>query len=456
MQMDEKEKLKIIQEMELSALKVLELKKESIPRRPIVIEFCGSPKSGKSSCINSLSLFLRRNKFRTKVLTERASVCPVIDKYDPNFNIWTACSAIAELVEVLSNNAKDYDVVLLDRGIFDALCWFNWLKINNSLDDDDFNSLEKFLVMKKWTTVIDLIYVFTAKPEVSMSREYASLLTRKPGSIMCHEALDSYKTCIESVSKKYKENFQKIEIYDTSEISLNDSNYDTTKNILKIIRENITEKVGFISRENLPDTLSETFYLNDTNIKSLPLTYDLRDKVEDDVHSVQPIPILIITNKERNKILVVKKNKKKTSKTSPESEKLLIYLGGHTREEDSFSTSDKTLLSLSKLTLSREIKEEIGFSYIPPKSEDNPLCIWIRDNDRSKKHLALCYIMEVDFSRIKIRLDKNEFMTGGNTKSGMVLDISEILKREKELENWSKLILRELFKVAKYKQNSMI
>jgi predicted NUDIX family phosphoesterase len=452
MQKDEKRILEIIGKLEHLAANVLELKQESIPRRPIVIEFCGSPKSGKSSCINSLSLFLRRNKFRTKVLTERASVCPVTDKYDPSFNIWTACSAIAELVEVLSNNAKDYDVVILDRGIFDALCWFNWLNTSNSLDDDDFSSLETFLVMNKWRTVIDLIYVFTANPEISMEREYASLLTRKPGSIMCIEALLSYRTCIENVSKKYQDKFQRIELYDTSVTTINEVNYETTKSILEIIQENITEKVGFISRENLSDDLLETFYLKDAKISDLPLKYDLRNKVEDDQNSVQPIPILVITNKERNKILVVKKNKKTTSKKSPESDKLLIYLGGHTREEDSFNSSDKTLLSLSKLSLRREIKEEIGINYIPPKSENNPLCIWMRDNDRSKKHLALCYLMEVDFSRTKVKLDKNEFMTGGNTKSGMVLDISQILEREKELESWSKLILRELFNVRKQEQ----
>ena len=212
MKRDEAEVTAIIEGLELLAEKVLTLKKESIPRRPIVIEFCGSPKSGKSSCINSLSLFLRRNNFRTKVLTERASVCPITDKYDPSFNIWTVCSAIAELVEVLSNNSKDYDAVILDRGIFDALCWFNWLKESDRLDAENFTSLETFLAMNKWRSVIDLIYVFTATPEVSLKREYASLLTRKLGSIMCDEALTSYKSCVEKVSKKYSKTFQGIEI----------------------------------------------------------------------------------------------------------------------------------------------------------------------------------------------------------------------------------------------------
>jgi hypothetical protein len=88
----------------------LDVKENSILRRPIVIEFYGSPKSEKSSCISSLDLFLRRNNLRTKLITERAGVCPVKDKYDPNFNIWTACTTIAELSAVLSNNLKYFAV----------------------------------------------------------------------------------------------------------------------------------------------------------------------------------------------------------------------------------------------------------------------------------------------------------------------------------------------------------
>ncbi|MEJ2046173.1 MAG: hypothetical protein P8X74_19575 [Reinekea sp.] len=445
MNREESDKLKIIHNLEQLAEKVLKLKNESIPRRPIVIEFCGSPKSGKSSCINSLSLFLRRNKFRTKVLTERASVCPVTDKYDPNFNIWTACSAIAELVETLSNHSKDFDVIILDRGIFDALCWFNWLKGNNNLDQENFNSLETFLTMNRWRTVIDLIYVFTASPEVSLDREYASLLTRKSGSIMCDDALNSYKSCVEKVSKQYHDTFQDIKVYDTSSKSLNEVNHEITKNILEIIKNNISEKIGHFPKATLSSNLPETFHFSDANLNGVNLEYQIRDTVESDESSVQPIPILIITNKEQNKLLVVKKNKKTTSKDSPESERLLVYLGGHTREEDSFGALDSSILNIARLSLQREIKEETGLNYIPPSEATDPLCIWMRDNDRSKKHLAICYIMKVDFSRTKVRLDKNEFMTGGNTKSGMILDIEEILGREKELESWSKLILRDCF-----------
>lgn len=48
-----------IQELEELAKLVLQAKKTARPRRPIVIEFCGTPKAGKSSCVSSLNLFLK-------------------------------------------------------------------------------------------------------------------------------------------------------------------------------------------------------------------------------------------------------------------------------------------------------------------------------------------------------------------------------------------------------------
>lgn len=445
MERNEKEILGIIKELEKLASDVLALKIESIPRRPIVMEFCGSPKSGKSSCINSLDLFLRRNGFRTRVLTERASVCPVRDKYDPNFNIWTACSAIAELSEVIANNSKDYDVVIMDRGIFDALCWFTWLKDNSSFDLTDFDNTKTFLLMGKWRSILDLVYVFTARPEISLKREYANLLTRKTGSIMREDMLNSYRTCVELAASTYSSQFQCINVYDTSDLRLDEVNYQITKKTLETVRENIAEKIGFMPRNSLDNSLPEAFRMASTKLMAIPLEYGLRDNVEQNDAGVQPIPILVITNKERNKVFVVKKNKKRTSSGSPESGKTLVYIGGHIRKEDELGVLEPSLMATAKMALMREVKEETGINYIP--SDSDPLCIWVRDGDRSKKHMAICYLFEVDFDAMKFRLDTNEFMSGGNTISGSIASIDKLAEKFNELESWSKIILREFFSV---------
>lgn len=198
-----------IKDLSKLAKEVLKLKAISAPKRPLVIEFCGTPKSGKTSSLNSMNIFLKRNGFKTKILHERGSICPITDKFNPLFNIWTSCSTIAELSSYLSPDPETqlkhyYDVILIDRGIFDALCWFHWQLHNDNLDQDNFSSLVKFLTMNKWKQVIDLIYVFQSSPEISLKREYANLLTKKFGSVMNPTVLSTFNESINESFKKYK------------------------------------------------------------------------------------------------------------------------------------------------------------------------------------------------------------------------------------------------------------
>ncbi len=448
-----------IKELETIAGEILKLKKETNPRRPIIVEFCGSPKAGKSSCISALDLFLRRNKYKTKVLTERASVCPINDKFDPFFNIWTATSAISELSEILSNSPKDYDIVFLDRGIFDALCWFTWLLERNAIDKDNYNSLIGFLTMKKWRAAIDLVYVFTAHPKESLKREYAYLLTRKTGRIMRPKVLDGYNAAISRTIKSFNNKFRKVEKFDTSKVSIEDGNYKITHNVLSILLEGVVERIGHTQLKNTPKSNKTKFYLNEyEKLASTHLTYDRRDNVEINDNLVQPIPIAVITDKKRSKILVAKKKRTangQTSLASPEKDKILVYFGGHIREEDSICIGTDRLLATSKCALQRELKEELSIDYCPPTSDDNPLCIWVKEGARSSKHMAICFIVEVDFDLLKIRLDRNEFITKGNTKSGTVMDTKSLFMIYGKMEEWSRTILREHFGYKLQKQDDL-
>jgi predicted NUDIX family phosphoesterase len=432
-----------IKELEQLANSVLKLKRTSIPRRPIIIEFCGSPKSGKTACINSLDLFLRRNNFRTKILNERASVCPVQNKYDPLFNIWTVTSTIAELSEVLSNQSKNYDVVILDRGIFDALCWFKWLIKNNHLDCDNYNSITSFLTMNRWKSAIDLIYVFIADPNVSLDREYANLLTRKTGSIMRSEILLNYKETIVETCKEYGTMFRKIEQYDTSNKPLNNVNYEVTKNILEILYRNTAEKIGYINLSDINNSLPETFYLSEIIKPSMFVNFDIRKDIEINDKKIQPIPILVITNKNRDKVLVVMK-RKSISLASAESGKYMIYVGGHIREEDASHLKEPDIRSIIRITLQREVKEETGIDFVPNEQYD-PMCIWVRSNDRSKKHMAICYMMEIDFDALNIKIDHNEFYTTYKSMSGKGTELDKIVNVSYKMEEWSQLILQKIF-----------
>lgn len=454
---DRKESIK---ELEKLASEILELKQERKLRRPLFIEFCGSPKSGKSTTITSLNQFLKRNGFSTTVLTERASVCPISNKKDPLFNIWTLTSAVAEIVDNL--DSKKTDIIIADRAVFDALCWFEWLNTNETkespyLDNDNYDSLKSFIKMDLIKDCIDIVYVFRADPKISIEREFSNLLTDKRGSIMEENVLTSFNTAITNVINTHGDDFRKVISIDTGTVENNKQpnyvSYSVTKKILDTLRMLLIEKIGFFKR----DILIQNGLSNGINdyakiLNSIKLDFKDRVTVEKTNNLIQPLPITVITNKERDKVLVVKKSEKKTSKDSPERNKVLLYIGGHIRQEDSRQT---TLNTINK-SLTREIKEEIGESI---NFENNkPFLIYTPDySDKSKKHLAICYVVEMDLNNRKFKITSDEHvMKAGKSISGHIISIGKLLKNEYEnMESWSIEILKIIFNMEKAKQTKL-
>lgn len=444
--MMEQDKKNLIKKLESLAKEVLKHKQEERQRRPIVIEFCGSPKSGKTTTISSINIFFKRNDFKTVVLTERASICPIKKKTNPFFNIWTLTSAIAELLKYYISERDKYDIIIADRAIFDALCWFEWLNTNSSVENpylntEEYEILKNFALMESLTKIIDIVYVFKVPPATSIQREYANLLTEERGTIMREKVLSTFNQSIDSTVKKHSKNFRKLIKFDTSKQQNNQNRvaYDVTSNILNTLQDIIIEKIGYFKRESVNNILKSG--INDISlINKLSLDFDSRNIIEKSLEFIQPIPVAVLTNEKMNKVLVVKKNQKSTSQTSPERKKILLYLGGHIRDEDKSESIYKTFSNCLKRELSEEIDLSITIQNKPS------LIIYSDSNDKSKKHLCVCYVIKQDLDEKNFKPNPKEFIQKkGKSQSGHILELSEITKDYDSLEDWSKYILENIF-----------
>lgn len=441
-----------IEELEKLAAEVLSLKKQLRQRRPIVIEFCGSPKAGKTSCINSLNIFLKRNGFKTAILSEQASFSPISDKHNPVFNVWTCSSAINEINEKMdkAQHGEEIDVIISDRGIFDALCWFKWLKSQQHMNKKEYKILTEFATLYRWQKNIDLVYIFMVSPEESIKREYANLLTQKRGSIMREDVLEQYLASVKETMQEYEKDFRAVYEIDTTEKQQNDVGYEVTSKTLEVLRNMLIEKVGYLKLSTLD--LADGF--NDIQKLEPQLNkykFNNRDSVEEDETLIQPIPIAVVVTPNEDKILCIKKTPKSTPKGSPENGKLLFYAGGHTRQEDETSKTKKNFLKTSKNTLERELFEELGISISLEDMNPN-FCLYTPQySEKSKRHLAIGWIIHMP-EETKFNLDAYEIVQKkGKSKSGCFLSFYEIEKLfgdDKNLyfESWSKEILLKYFK----------
>lgn len=276
-------KQKIIIDLQKKAEEVLELKKERRQKRPIVIEFSGCPKAGKTSCINSLELFLKRNGFTVEIVQERASVCPVSDKHSPMFNIWTACMSLAGLIGTLENKKKNVDVLILDRGIFDALCWFEWLVSNAKMEELQRKVAEQFLLMEELVKSIDIVFAFLVEPDISIEREFATLLTNKPGSIMNKKVLQEYREAVEYTVEEKANYFHKIFTIDTSNKGQDIVGKEVTERTLATLSDLLMERIGYFEIDIEAKLLLESKNVfRHRDIKEIlhEMKFELRNNVE--------------------------------------------------------------------------------------------------------------------------------------------------------------------------------
>lgn len=434
-----------IYELETLAKDVLRLKQELVQRKPLVIEFCGTPKSGKTTTINALNIFLRRNEFRTAVIQEMAAVCPVKNKTHYFFNSWTLFSSLSETIKQLTLGENKIDIILIDRSVFDALSWFEWLNTNPDknphISPVQYEAFKSLLInTDMFTYYFDLIYIFKATPETALAREFAELLTEKRGSIMNEKVLEGFNYATDVVKEKYAKHFRKIETYDTSNHDANWVSYDVTRNILNVLKDLLTEKIGYFLDTM---TISLKDGINDFDlIARREIFFNDRNVIEEEAY-IQPVAIAVITNKSRNKVLVLKKNDKKTEKGSPEHKRLLLYLGGHMRIEDK-KQDNASVIDILKCTLNRELKEELNESI--SITDNAPFLIYTPTNPKSKKHLAVCFIIEMDLDNKVFRPTSDEFIfKSPDSKSGTIMNIKELLNPNEPLETWSDEILKHVF-----------
>jgi hypothetical protein len=200
--------------------------------RPLVIEFSGTPKSGKTSTAHSLAMFLRRNAFRVRTIGESGSVSPLSDKCSFHYNVWTASTSLCWLLEALE---RAPEFVIIDRGVFDALAWIQWHADNNRLTSQEKKVMVDYFLLKRFCRFVDIVFFMTARPRVALDREHKNLLTDKPGRIMSQTILDGLIQSFDRANKEYAKHFKRVEQIDTSDLSNVECGARVVRTTLKVL-----------------------------------------------------------------------------------------------------------------------------------------------------------------------------------------------------------------------------
>lgn len=420
-------------------------------RKPLVIEFAGVPKAGKTSTLTHVQTFLKRCGFRTDVVVERASVCPIRDKKHANFNIWTACTTLAQILEKTQNppRSDDPQILFLDRGIFDSICWMTMMERISRIRRDERELIQKFLLIDDWKKRISAVFVMLVSPSDAMKREQGVLpVEGTGGSIMNSEILQQIKEineeCVEQLGKDFR-------IF-----SVNTSDGETKENpertaevvaeaILGLIEAQLEENILSCSKKVVTKFFGERNFIDASQAEKLVRYFreDLernfcpRDAVENDESRVQALPIVVIRNAD-GEVLRLRRREKTVDNIL--HDKIVIWAGGHVRCEDAVNGDPLTRCAV------REIEEELRLQ-IEPASLRSIGAVYFDNGGSTSKHVGIAYEWRASTNDVSVVLSRTEFFEKrGTSLSGSFASVDQLAKdvgNNKLAEPWSVELIRE-------------
>jgi predicted NUDIX family phosphoesterase len=422
-------------------------------RKPVVIEFAGSPKAGKTTTISSVQAFLKRCGFKVETVIERASICPIRDKRHANFNIWTACTTLAQILEKTQHqhlpepHPDAPEILILDRGLFDSIVWLARMEQVAKIKREDRQQAEQFLLVADWRKRISGVIVMTASAEDSMSREKGDLpVEGARGSIMNEDWLSQFKESILQTCGRLERQFRIFRL-DTSQA-------DTTRAkaaekvagiILDLVNEQLEEDILCAAKNHITGLFSGRDWATGqaaiaiTEHFTISGSFVPRAEAENSKDLLQALPVVVVRTKS-GRVLQLRRREK--SPTNPLHERIAIWAGGHVRKED--ATNGNSLISGAL----RELQEELQIS---PEAESLELigAIYSDVGGSTSKHVAIVYQWTAPTDEVDVVLSGTEFFERrGTSLSGKFVAVPELLDNisagGQKLELWSELIVRKL------------
>lgn len=213
----QKNREKVFEEKAKTILEYLKSDKrydEKFLPRPFFLEFTGSPSAGKTTTIIELDKFLRRQGFRVIHPQEGAEVIRHIPRTTPLYNVRTALYALTILLD--ESFGHKYDIVILDRGIFDPYCWMMYWQEKNKLPEEEARLIQSFFLSRLWLDRIDAAFFMVCDAKVAMERELRIALTDKLGETTNPKSIETLAERYKTAYKVLKPNCPQLYLEDTT------------------------------------------------------------------------------------------------------------------------------------------------------------------------------------------------------------------------------------------------
>lgn len=183
--------------------------------RPFIVEFDGMPSSGKTTIIRALDKYFRHNGWCVFPPQEGAQAIRHISRNLAlaEYNLRTALYAMQMIMD--ASWTRTYDIMLLDRGIFDCCCWVEYLHQHDLITGSEGNVLNLFYLLPFFTQKIDCALVVVCDPDVAFERVKTMQISHDMGFTNHHSLKNLYEQSCE-LYQRYHRAYPQLKFLDTT------------------------------------------------------------------------------------------------------------------------------------------------------------------------------------------------------------------------------------------------
>lgn len=192
------------------------IKKITLKKKPFLIEFTGTARSGKTTAIDLIQDVFIKNGLKVLVVDEEyVKVTKEINhNRNKKMNVdslqYTNNVIEEKLIIYESTSIQDYDIIIYDRGINDE---FVWLDVFNATQKD-IEEYDKKLGKK----YIDLLIIMTCSSDTTLKRKYLNSLSIMPTKWTNKETMEKFLKGLEKSQIYFNNHCKNMYKIDTDEV----------------------------------------------------------------------------------------------------------------------------------------------------------------------------------------------------------------------------------------------
>ena len=204
--------------------------------KPNVIEFTGTPRTGKTTLMNNLYDFFKKGGFTTITLEEfttskkyKQEIYPKLkNEYVSVVNKEMPKYVLKELKDTISTSP---DIIIIDRSLFDRTIWIDRLYNKKGITKEEYNNyLKEYIPIIKEN--IDIIIATYTDSLTSLKRDYNANLSLEKRTFLSKSNINEYNNSLYNMQDvSSKENIN-LNIFDTTSKSERDISFEVIDTIL--------------------------------------------------------------------------------------------------------------------------------------------------------------------------------------------------------------------------------